>query len=136
MRWRPFLFLICLAVGACGEMAQGLSDVQVVHSKVSRAMPKETIGVNLNSGKYLTVTLVNSPLKALAADEKGNKVSEIARLAYDAFPRRDELESIGVVFMEQKRYFFFFNYSDGRDAYFMKASDFRPVKPAGEGNSP
>ena len=130
------LVVCSLVLANCGPvpgLMEGLKDVQAVQTDVVRAVHEDNVTVNLNNDRYLTISLINSPIGALATEPKEAKAREIAQIAFLAFPHRERLEQIGVVFMEQRRYFFFFNYSNGTDAHFFKASEFAPASKASFG---
>jgi hypothetical protein len=90
---------------------------------VVAAIHDESVSVNLNNGRYLTISIMNSPLKALGPDQKEAKAREIALLAYKAFASRQNLERVGIVFVEQRRSFLVFSYTDATDYHGFPAKD-------------
>lgn len=118
----------------CGSgLVEGLKDIAVVQGEVAKAVHESNVNVNLNNEKYLTISLINSPLRVLTGDPKKAKAREIAEVAYRAFPHRERLERITVVFMEHRRYFLFLNYTDGRDSHSFKGSEFGVAASASSG---
>ena len=110
-------------------MLSGLSEVQEVQRQVAAATGHHQLSVNLNNGRFLTVGMVNSPFKELPDGQKEAKAREIALLAYKAFPSRTALESIAVVFVVHRNYFFVFNVTDATDYHGFAARDLAPGEP-------
>ena len=119
------IIAISVLIGGCAGMAEQLKGVQAVHAELVRTLPEENVGVNLLNNRFLTISLINSPLKKLSAEQKGPKIFEIAKVAYGALPEREQLERINVVFVEQKTYCMFFHSSDGSDSYSVDPREFR-----------
>jgi predicted Zn-dependent protease len=120
------LFAACQGVGQLTEI---LRDLQPVHEQVSRLVGTDAVRVNIDNGRYLSVGVINSPLKNLPVSEKEQKALEIARLAYMSYGSRSSLQVVDVAFVIQATRLFFLNYSDGRDSFRFQAVDLMP-KPA------
>jgi hypothetical protein len=90
---------------------------------VSKAVGVDTITVNLNNGEYLTIGVVNTPLKDLPSDKKKAKALEIATLGYRSYAQMPNLSEVRVVFVVQRSYLGVFNYTDGTDAFGFSKSE-------------
>ena len=98
-------------------MATSLGELQEVQRQVAAAARDENVYLNLNNGRVLTSSLINSPTKSLPDEQKEAKACEIPRVAYSAFSSRANLESVGVIFVVHRSYLLFFNYTDAADLH-------------------
>jgi hypothetical protein len=95
--------------------ANTLSELQQVQQKVVAAAGTSDVKVNLNNGKYLQISLVNTSLKGLPDGQKKAKALEIAQAAYRGYSKASALENVSVVFLVQQTYGGIINYSNGTD---------------------
>ena len=114
--------VLCVGCQAVGGLANSLGELQEVRRQVAASTHHDNIYVNLNNGRVLTVSVTNSPFRALPDEERKAKAREIAGVAYRAFPGRAKLEEVAVVFAIQKTYVLLFNYNDSTDAHVFPAS--------------
>jgi hypothetical protein len=119
-----FVILLALLVSCSGvhEMAATLQDLQKVQRDLAKELGNNEIRVNLNNGRFLSIGVVNSPLRALPADQRNAKALELARIAYNSYPSRSALNSISVTFASHRSYLGVFTYDDYRDAFSFEAS--------------
>lgn len=95
------LALLLVFLGGCSgfrQMAGELGDLNHLQKQLQQQTGQSGIGVNLNNGSYLNISFVNSPLAKLPADQKKAKALEVARFAYNDWPKRSELSSVTVIF--------------------------------------
>ena len=123
------ILLLFAACQGLGQLTEILRDLQPVHQQVSSLVGTGAVRVNIDNGRYLSVGVINSPLKNLPVAEKEQKALEIARLAYMSYASRSSLQVVDVAFVIQGTRFFVLNYSDGRDSFRFQAVDLMP-KPA------
>jgi len=93
----PMLTLL----GACNgirELSSELGDLNRLQSQLQQQTGQTGINVNLNNGSFLNISFVNSALAKLSADQKKAKALEVARLAYNDWPKRNQLVSVTVIF--------------------------------------
>jgi hypothetical protein len=94
--------LVILAASAgCGGfrgVVSEIGDLQRLQQQLQQQTGQNDIAINLNNGGYLSVRLVNSPWKNLPADQKQAKSLELARLAYNDWPKRADLDSVSVTY--------------------------------------
>jgi hypothetical protein len=129
--WRSVAFAVVvlgvlLSCDSARRMAGTLGELKRVQAAVATATAEKNVGVNVNNDRFLTVSLINSPLKHLGSDEKRAKAREVARIAYETYMSRSELETVRVVFVVQRRYFGFFNYTDATDGVAFRPDELRP----------
>ena len=95
------LLALLSSLGGCSGFRGLLDDLQQV-VRLQQQLQQQTgqpgLTVRLNNRRYLVINFVNSPLAKLPADQKKNKALEVARLAYQDWPKRTELASVTVVF--------------------------------------
>jgi hypothetical protein len=99
------LVLFLVSLGACNglrELSAELGELSRLQTQLQQQTGQAGLSVNLNNGQYLSVSFINSLLAKLPSDQKRPKALEVARLAYNDWPKRDELASVSVVF--QSRY--------------------------------
>lgn len=107
---RHRMLLICLvlsvvSLGVCKgfrELSAELGELSRLQAQLQQQTGEAGLTINLNNARYLSVSFINSPLAKLPSDQKRTKALEVARLAYNDWPKRDELASVSVVF--QSRY--------------------------------
>ncbi|SRR6266487_433441 len=109
--------VICSACDSVHQVAGTLSDLQQVQRTVSKALGADTVTVTLNNGQYMTIGVVNTPLKDLPSDQKKAKALEVAALGYRSYPSMPNLSEVRVVFVVQRSYLGVFSYTDGTDAF-------------------
>ena len=120
-----FLFTSC---GTVREAAGTIGELQQVRQALSTKLNTSDVGVNLSNGQYLTISLVNSPLKALPSDEKKTKAHELAELGYRSYSQASSLTQVTVVFVVQRSYLGVLNYTDSNDAFAFPAAELSPAK--------
>jgi hypothetical protein len=99
------LILFLLLLVACSgfrQLSTELSELSRLQTQLQQQTGQADLSINLNNGRYLSVSLNNSTLAKLPSDQKRTKALEVARLAYNDWPKRGELASVSVVF--QSRY--------------------------------
>ena len=102
---------------AIHEMQGTLLDLQKVQQELAKALGRDEIRVFLNNGRFLSISVVNSPLNGLPADQKRAKALEIARLAYDSYPSRSVLQIVKVTFAVHRSYLGVFSYDNSMDSF-------------------
>jgi hypothetical protein len=123
VRWRRPLAGVgafMLLISGCDSMrgmAGTLASLQAVQGAVAREVGDNNVQVNVNNDRYMTIGIINSPLRSLPDDERRAKALQIAQLAYKTYSSRASLETVGVVFVVHRSYFLFFNVNDGRDYF-------------------
>jgi hypothetical protein len=120
--YRAFATGVVATLWLCGcdtarQIAGTLGDLQAVQKAVAAHVGTDNIRVNLNNGRYLTVGVVNTPLKTLPDAERRAKAREIAQVAYSSYSSKASLETVGVTFVVHRSYFLVFNYTDATDYF-------------------
>jgi len=110
------------------QIAGTFNDLQQVQRTVSKAVGTDNVTVNLNNGQYLTIGLVNTPLKNLSSDQRRAKALEVAKLGYRSYPSIPKLSEIRVVFVVQHSYLGVFNYTDATDAFSFSKSELSSIE--------
>jgi hypothetical protein len=114
-------------------MVGTLRDLQKVQRDLAKALGDNEIRVNLSNGRFLSIGVVNSPLKALPADQRNAKALDLARIAYRSYPSRSALNGISVAFVTHRSYLGVFNYDDSRDTFSFETSQLTSeTQPLGE----
>jgi hypothetical protein len=80
--------------GLVGEVG----DLQRLQQQLRQQTGQNDIAISLNNDAYLSVRLVNSPWKNLPPDQKQAKSLELARMAYNDWPKRADLASVSVTY--------------------------------------
>jgi hypothetical protein len=111
------LLLALAGCGAARDAARTLGGLQRVQAAVSKAAGGAAVQVNLMNGRYLSVSLVNSPLGELPADEKKARAEELARVAYGALPSRASLEQVSFTYVVHEQRFLIVNYTQATDVF-------------------
>ena len=114
---------LCSACNGVREVAGTLRELQQVQRAVSKVVGSDNVSVNVNNGKYLTIGLVNTPLKELPAAQKKAKALEVAALAYRSYPSKSSVTDVNVVFVVRRSYLMVFNYTDATDVFMFSASE-------------
>ena len=89
------------ASAGCGGFRGVLSevgDLQQLQQQLRQQTGQNDIAISLNNDRYLSVRLVNSPWKNSPADQKQAKSFDLARLAYNDWPKRTDLDSVSVTY--------------------------------------
>jgi hypothetical protein len=97
---------------------------------VAREVGEDNVQVNVNNDRYMTIGIINSPLRSLPDDQRRAKALQIAQLAFKTYPSRASLETVGVAFVVHRSYFFF-NVNDGRDYFAFSTAEL--AEPPGRG---
>jgi hypothetical protein len=128
--WLHALVVIALVLtAACDVTERAVSSVRdlfAVQQAVVKATGHTAVKINLLNGRFLGVSMTNSPFASLPDDARRAKAQAIARVAFDAYPPRASLESVSVVFVKYKVTFFVFTYTDAADAFTFKPADLAP----------
>ena len=91
------LFCSCDYIKKAGQAVHGLMEVQ---KQVSDFLGGDQVTVNISGGgNFMAIGIVNSKLDNLDEDSKKAKMREIAQVAYDAYPSRDDLKTVQVRFI-------------------------------------
>ena len=119
---------LVLATGcdAARSAASSVGDLLAVQRAVVKATGHTAVKANLANGRFLGVSMTNSPFASLPDDRRRAKAQAIAQVAFDAYPPRASLESVSVVFVKYKVTFFVFTYTDATDAFTFKPADLTP----------
>jgi hypothetical protein len=99
------------------EMQGTLQDVQRVQHGLVRQLGSIEIRVLLSNHRFLNISVVNSPWKSLPAIEKNAKALEIARLAYNSYRSRSDLDRVSVTFAVHRSYLGVFTYDNSTDSF-------------------
>ena len=105
-------------------LVQTVAELQAVKQAVVRATGHSDVQVRLADAGGLSVSLTNSPLVALPAEKRHAKALDIARVAFDSYPRRAALQSLKVVFLVRK--WFLFLSADVSSTHTFQAADLAP----------
>jgi hypothetical protein len=105
-----------VACDTIGRAAGGLGEIVAVQRAVQARVGSAPVRINVANGAEMGVSIVNSPLRLLPADQRKAKARELAKVAYDAYASRGRLTRIQVVFVVQSG-FLFVTFSDGSDAH-------------------
>ena len=91
--------VIVLCLSACDwKTRRQLRYVDVVDKQFDVALPGERVVPRLDDDHFLTITLIDSKLRELPVEAKRQKTLEIARAAFHAYPAREDLERVSVVY--------------------------------------
>src|SRR5687768_10092283 len=106
------LVVIALVLTAACDVteraASSVRDLFAVQQAVVKATGHAAVKINLTNGRFLGVSMTNSPFASLPDDARRAKAQAIARVAFDAYPPRASLEAVSVVFVKYKVTFFVF----------------------------
>ena len=119
-RWIRGVVALSGALVACDTsraVLGALAELQAVQSEVVKAIGEDNVRVNLHNNSYLSVGVINSPLRKLPDELRRAKAKEIAKVAFQSLPSRASLKSVSVAFVIHKSYFLFFNYNDATDSF-------------------
>src|SRR5262245_16136062 len=117
---------LALALPGCDatrQMAGALAELQNVQRQVAAATGHDNVRVNLHNDIYLTVGLVNSPLRELPDEDRKAKARDIARVAYRSLESRASLREVRVTFVVQATRFLVFSYTDATDVFALKPQE-------------
>jgi|ERR1700682_2235630 len=121
---------------AIHEMQGTLLDLQKVQRELAKALGRDEIRVFLSNGRFLNISVVNSPLNGLPADQKRAKALEIARLAYDSYASRSVLQIVTVTFAVHRSYLGVFSYDNSTDSFSFEIHQLTPGTPAPAQSTP
>jgi len=127
--------LILVSCGALHQVQSMLRDVQPVQRELLKAGYGDirvSVVNNLSANEtFLTVNVVNSPLRTLPAAQRNAEALEIARLAYKSYPSASTLRSVSVTFSIHRSYLFgMFNYDNSADGVTFEISQLTADSPA------
>jgi hypothetical protein len=128
LRWSSMAACSAVLMTSCSGLATvagKLEGVRTVQSEVVKAVGSQNVRVNVQNDRYMTVGLVNSPLKALPTDARRAKAFELARLAYNTYPERASLQQVAVVYVVHRSYLLFFKVTDATDSFRFDAAELR-----------
>ena len=118
--------LLCSACDKVREIAGMVGELKEISDRVGILVGDKQVGVSLNNGKHLQVSLLNSPLKNLPPEEKRRKALEIAGLAYKSYSGRSGLETVSVVFRVEHTYLLIVHYRDSSDTFSFTPAELTP----------
>jgi hypothetical protein len=130
---------LMVAVGllvGCGQARRATAffgKLFAIQKAVQQEVGPYPVAVNLNNGRYLTVGIDNSPLHDLPREEKAAKAKAVAGIAYRAYPDREELAQVSVVFWVRKTYFLLFHMNNGMDVHAYDVGELRGEDKGGVG---
>ena len=108
-----------------------IHSLNPVLNQVGKKVGDGYINVTISNDRFLTVAITNSKLNDLDADHRKANARQIARVAYQAYESRAQLEKVSVSFGISKSYLSIFHYHQTTDSYGFKASDLKAhPKPA------
>src|SRR5688572_10216840 len=123
------LVIVLVLTTACDVTERAVSSVRDLHA-VQQAVVKATghtaVKAKLANGRFLGVSMTNSPFASLPDDARRAKAQAIAQVAFDAYPPRASLASVSVVFVKYKVSFFIFTYTDATDVFSFTPADLTP----------
>ncbi len=102
-----------LLLAACEAARQGAAspvELQAVQQAVAEATGRE-VRDGLHDARHLTVAVVNSPIGSLPSDQRRDRATGIARLAYRAYASRSKLASVTVTLVERRTHLLVFRRS-------------------------
>ena len=111
---------------AARSAASSVGELLAVQRAVVKATGHTAVKVNLANGRFLGVSMTNSPFASLPDDARRAKAQAIAQVAFDTYPARASLESVSVLFVKYKVSFFIFAYTDATDVFSFKPADLTP----------
>lgn len=118
---RAFLgFALCTLLftpGCSRQTNLTLSEMATLRQRLGDQYRATNVGVVVQNGEVLGVSLVNSPFNSLNGDEKARKAYEVAAFAKQHFTGIDRIKRVSVAFVVRRNYLFVFNYSDARDTF-------------------
>lgn len=120
---------VSAACDGLNKAKEALAELMAVQRAVQQHVGSSAVRVTITSGTMLTVTVTNSPLRHLPAEQKKARTRSLARIAFDAYRQRDRLGSVHVVYLVRAG-FLFFTFSDGTDAHRFEPSELRDAAPA------
>ncbi len=116
--------LVLLAVLGLATACSGVQQVKVqftdqlkVQEQIIKVFGHKNIGTRVQNGSVLTVEAVNSPWKGLAGAEKRDKAAAIAKVAYDSYASRANLQTVHVAFVTYTSYLGIVHLRDASDAF-------------------
>ena len=77
-------------------------DLHAVQQAVVKATGHTAVIAKLANGRFLGVSMTNSPFASLPDDARRAKAQAIAQVAFDAYPPRASLASVSVVFVKSQ----------------------------------
>jgi predicted Zn-dependent protease len=95
------LVLLLMSLGACKgvrELSAELGELSRLQTRLQQQTGQTGLIINLNNNRNLNVSFINSELAKLPPDQKRAKALEVARMAYNDWPKRGELANVGVIF--------------------------------------
>lgn len=88
------LLIVATLAAGCAD----LRDIMSLQQGLAKEFNEAGINVNLNNGKYLTVTFSNSSATDLPDAERAAFARRVAEYVRDHYPHYSSLESIGIGF--------------------------------------
>ncbi len=120
--------LVITTAAGCGtahNVARTFQELQIVQQDVVKATGHPTVQVNLANSRYLSVGLVNSPVRDRPEQERRAKALEIAKVAFRAYSSRDELVEVHVAYVTKRTYFLIVHHTDATDVFTFLPSELR-----------
>jgi hypothetical protein len=102
----------CLLVCACSTgPLKSLREIGRLRQQLIDKYRDRNINVNLNNGRWLVITFVNSPLNKETDAARLSRAQEAATFTSTNFTGIKGIESISVGFIESEDHFFIYHYS-------------------------
>ncbi len=93
----PLFGLLALLISGCGA-AQDVADAVQISRKVKEHVGDGEVDINFSNGNMLQIEISNSQWSDRPTGERRSQADEIARIAYQNFEGRADLERISVLF--------------------------------------
>jgi predicted Zn-dependent protease len=114
-----------LLFASCGTTVQSraiLGELRVVQQQVSDVAGTRDVSVNLQNGRFLTITIGSADDSRPGADRQ-ELFRRIATTAYVAFPSRSQVQEVAVAHVARNRRYGFFTYTVVKES-----QRFRPIQ--------
>jgi hypothetical protein len=109
---------VLLALSACdSQIARSLGDLLEIRNSVAEIVDSENVSVTVHNGAALSIVITNSSLNSESSKGRELVADQIARIAYDGYSSRDQLEVVHVAFASHRRTFLIVNINATIDSF-------------------
>lgn len=121
--------VLALLLPACTqEQRKTISDLFPLRDALIKQYQVSDVGVQVQNGRFLSISFVNSAFNQLPRIEQETKAKEIATFAKAHYASTQKIEAIGVSFVVHKNYVFI-QFTNALNSFFFKTSDLPDSEP-------
>jgi hypothetical protein len=107
MKKYKLLILLCFCVAltaSCAEMVKDFGKMEELQNALSKKYKTGNININVRNGKYLTVSIINTPYNDSLSSVKQRITYEIGEIVFKVYKSDKKIEAGYVAFVTNNDY--------------------------------